>query len=392
MVMNNNKSANAAYQTVRVFISSTFRDMQAERDHLVRFVFPRLREELLKRRIHLVDVDLRWGVTDDQDALEVCREVVDECRPRFLCILGGRYGCVPHGKNRSITADEVHYGVLNRDWKDRRFAFFYFRDPAATAAMVETQLGEFREPPGSDNESLLEELKQAIHKARLKPFIYTAQWDNEAKRLIGLKVFGDQVYTDLKKSIDQEYGKQPVAKFEEFAEENAAMGAFIDERTQRFVLGSRRKVAKQLLAHAKGIGGNGYICVVGKPGSGKSALLSKLSKARSLNSSTSSLLIRHFVGASPGSTNVHRTLRRLCHELIAEHGYHRRNSRRSRETPQRISRNPQAGMCAEACRDPPRCRQPVRCHAAVSRDLVATGGIAGERAFHSLHTARSCAG
>jgi len=33
---------------VRVFISSTFRDMQAERDHLVRFVFPRLREETLK--------------------------------------------------------------------------------------------------------------------------------------------------------------------------------------------------------------------------------------------------------------------------------------------------------------------------------------------------------
>ena len=35
------------WKTVRVFISSTFRDMQAERDHLVRFVFPRLRQELL---------------------------------------------------------------------------------------------------------------------------------------------------------------------------------------------------------------------------------------------------------------------------------------------------------------------------------------------------------
>ena len=40
------------WRTVRVFISSTFRDMQAERDHLVRFVFPKLREELLKRQIH----------------------------------------------------------------------------------------------------------------------------------------------------------------------------------------------------------------------------------------------------------------------------------------------------------------------------------------------------
>jgi hypothetical protein len=54
---------------IRVFISSTFRDMHAEQDHLVRFVFPRLREEMLTRRIHLIDVDLRCGVTSDQDVL-----------------------------------------------------------------------------------------------------------------------------------------------------------------------------------------------------------------------------------------------------------------------------------------------------------------------------------
>jgi telomerase protein component 1 len=142
-----------AWKTVRVFISSTFRDMQAERDHLVRFVFPRLREQLLPRRIHLVDVDLRWGVTSEQDATQVCREIINECRPRFLCMLGGRYGWVPPGKNRSITADEVHYGVLDQTLKDRGFAYFYFRDDAATAAMVETTPGEFREPNGSDNQN-----------------------------------------------------------------------------------------------------------------------------------------------------------------------------------------------------------------------------------------------
>ena len=49
----------ATWKTVRVFISSTFHDMQAERDHLVWFVFPKLRQELLQRRIHLGDVDLR---------------------------------------------------------------------------------------------------------------------------------------------------------------------------------------------------------------------------------------------------------------------------------------------------------------------------------------------
>ncbi len=101
------------WKTVRVFISSTFRDMQAERDHLVRFVFPRLREQLLPRRIHLVDVDLRWGVTTEQDGSEVCRKIITECRPRVLCMLGGRYGTIPEAKELSITADEVHFGVLD---------------------------------------------------------------------------------------------------------------------------------------------------------------------------------------------------------------------------------------------------------------------------------------
>ena len=78
-----------------MFVSSTFRDMQAERDYLVRFVFPRLRETLRLRRLHLIDVDLRWGVTSDQDAFDLGMDEIDRCRPRFIGLLGGRYGWVP---------------------------------------------------------------------------------------------------------------------------------------------------------------------------------------------------------------------------------------------------------------------------------------------------------
>ena len=75
----------SAEKQVRVFISSTFRDMHAERDHLVKVVFPALREELEKHRVHLVDIDLRWGVTkeqaDNDEALDVCLDQIDACRP-----------------------------------------------------------------------------------------------------------------------------------------------------------------------------------------------------------------------------------------------------------------------------------------------------------------------
>ena len=48
------------WQSVRVFISSTFRDMHAERDHLVKVVFPALRERLEKHRLYLIDIYMRW--------------------------------------------------------------------------------------------------------------------------------------------------------------------------------------------------------------------------------------------------------------------------------------------------------------------------------------------
>jgi len=49
----------AAWKTARVYISSTFRDMHAERDHLVKVTFPRLRQWCEERRLRLVDIDLR---------------------------------------------------------------------------------------------------------------------------------------------------------------------------------------------------------------------------------------------------------------------------------------------------------------------------------------------
>ena len=52
----------ANLKTVRVFISSTFRDMHAERDHLVTVVFPELRERVEQLGLEFVDADLRWGV------------------------------------------------------------------------------------------------------------------------------------------------------------------------------------------------------------------------------------------------------------------------------------------------------------------------------------------
>ena len=49
-------------RNIRIFISSTFQDMQSERDMLVTKVFPRLRQIAYERNVTLTEVDLRWGI------------------------------------------------------------------------------------------------------------------------------------------------------------------------------------------------------------------------------------------------------------------------------------------------------------------------------------------
>jgi WD40 repeat protein len=142
-----------SWQTVSVFISSTFNDMHAERDYLVKRVFPELREWCEKRKLRLVDIDLRWGVTEEdatkhKNVVKVCLDRIDECRPFFLCFLGQRRGWVPEKGdvskktcetfkdlkgllgNVSVTELEILHAAINPlNEKDRaQYSFFYLRD------------------------------------------------------------------------------------------------------------------------------------------------------------------------------------------------------------------------------------------------------------------------
>src|ERR1700756_709753 len=99
-----NRSQNGSFddRTVRVFISSTFRDMHAERDHLVTVVFPELRERLDRLDLEFFDVDPRWGVArkgednEKTNSWEYCRKWINEVEPFFVCMLGQRYGSLPN--------------------------------------------------------------------------------------------------------------------------------------------------------------------------------------------------------------------------------------------------------------------------------------------------------
>jgi WD40 repeat protein len=148
------------WEKVYIFISSTFNDMHAERDILVKKVFPQLADWCEARRLRMIDIDLRWGVTEqdatrNQGVLQVCLQRIDECRPFFLCLLGQRYGWVPRkheisadtfdrfpglaeavNEGKSVTELEILHAII-RPFSDQLLstqsthAIFYQRHPAS---------------------------------------------------------------------------------------------------------------------------------------------------------------------------------------------------------------------------------------------------------------------
>ena len=74
---------------MRLFISSTFKDMHSEREHLIRVVMPVLRQWCDERKLHLIECDLRWGVPKDADTRETlltCLSEIDRYNCAMLCL------------------------------------------------------------------------------------------------------------------------------------------------------------------------------------------------------------------------------------------------------------------------------------------------------------------
>jgi len=91
-------------KTFRIFVSSTFSDLKAERNALQARVFPRLRALAAGHGCRFQVIDLRWGVSEeaslDQQTMPICLGEIERCqrvspRPNFVVLLGDRYGWQP---------------------------------------------------------------------------------------------------------------------------------------------------------------------------------------------------------------------------------------------------------------------------------------------------------
>ncbi|MBK9175508.1 MAG: DUF4062 domain-containing protein [Flavobacteriales bacterium] len=93
---------------IRVFVSSTFKDMIEDRNALMTHAWPALRRFCKERHVEFNEVDLRWGISEAQSerkaTLKLCLDAIKDCRPFFIGILGERYGWVPTDDARRRTS------------------------------------------------------------------------------------------------------------------------------------------------------------------------------------------------------------------------------------------------------------------------------------------------
>jgi telomerase protein component 1 len=346
--------AKKPWKTARVFISSTFLDMHGERDLLTRKVFPELRERCERCRIHLEEVDLRWGITEkeSQDAkgVQVCLEEVAACQPFFIGFVGSRYGWCPPGEypvpqdderfawvreyptGRSITELEMYRGAV---MNSNPHAFFYFRD-ADFAQQVPAEHRRAFAPESDTAAENLSRLRQMIRGVTRNVVTYPATWGGvvDGKPTAGgLTPLHRRILDDLWSTIRTVFAEETARadddsdddEGEEVVDVLGDEGFFHDSALEahcRDFIG-RKELLKQLREWADDAG-MGVLALTGCAGSGKSALAAYFASTYgtkrktglpSQSSGAPLAVISHFVGASPLSQSLRGTLTRLCLEL-----------------------------------------------------------------------------
>nr|XP_025847862.1 telomerase protein component 1 [Vulpes vulpes] len=324
------------WRSIRLFISSTFRDMHGERDLLLRAVLPALQAQAAHRRLGLRAIDLRWGIPEEETRrnrqLEVCLGEVESSQ-LFVGILGSRYGYVPADYNlpehphfrwaqqyppgRSVTEMEVmQFLDRARRLQPSAQALIYLRDSSFLSSVPDAWKSDFT----SESEEAarrITELKSFLSRQQgVTCRSYPCEWGGVAAGrpyAAGLEEFGQLVLQDVWSVIQKLY-LQPGAQPEEPAptpEDDSVQAAFQQLQTPPSPARPRllQDTVQQLMLPRGGLS-----LVTGRSGQGKTAFLASLVSALQAPNGAQEApgVFFHFSGARPDQGLALTLLRRLC--------------------------------------------------------------------------------
>lgn len=316
-----------------IFISSTFKDLDAERDVIKYDVISLLNNKYLNRGIEFHVVDLRFGInTEDMTeeesqntVLNVCLSMIDSSRPFFISLLGNRYGWIPDddrmtavlsrlseekrrlvvdGKGCSVTELEILYGALGSNGENIDRCLFFIRDQKSYNGMSEKQTDLFND----GHTDKLESLKTRVHdmlksKGKQNAYIpYELSWDSENKAFSKLETFRELVFKYLCDEIDSEIEElsKPINWYE-YARN------MTDFRIHQNCDGSVE------LYDLQSIKNESRLLISGSTGSGKSVLLSQL--FLSFKNCTNIYPLISMIGVAPEVTSLNNILYLWVNEL-----------------------------------------------------------------------------
>ena len=320
----------ANWRTYSVFVSSTFADMQAERDYLESHVFPLINDELKKYAITLRVIDLRSGIntldtsgeSQEEKVIRVCLDEINRSKPFFLGLLGNRYGTRPkaadlrgYARNypdQSITAIEISYGFLQR--ADIMGCLFLERDSRCYQDIkgdTRYQFDDSVNPDRRDDWTKLQTLKTNI-KAHLRGkgrehcyLNYSTRWNG--RQMEGLDDFGqmvkDAVLRDILAFFHEEHDDCP------FTDEQRTQEGFLHLHRERIY--TRQPLLNQLVPAIKSQGGMQIIA--GDSGCGKSCLYTQLVDHFAADAGYVTLF--HATDTGQENRDVNRMLARWIYEL-----------------------------------------------------------------------------
>jgi tetratricopeptide (TPR) repeat protein len=342
---------------VRLFCSSTFRDMLAERSILNTVVLPELTLWGRARCIEFSLVDLVWGVaagTAPRDVIATCLRELSACTAAngapYLIYLGGqrygwaptaedlgpelsaRYGCVP---GASITATEVVVGGLGGRNPN---ALYCLRDPAFaegkgpdfadTGAERARQDALLSTVVAFAGEGQVVRYTLLPHEATA-PGTATTPPSSSASPLDAFDAagFAAAVTAAVKRRVEQQY--PPVAPpppglatsrlQHALAVETLAEGAVPRVRLLAHLEAAVDSAASTGASEGGG-GGGGRLLVVGAPsGNGKSSTMAQLCARLSARGGAYTV-VPHFVGTAERSDELGGLARRVTGELLRAWG------------------------------------------------------------------------
>ena len=352
----------SSWNSIRIFVSSTFLDMQSERHALSTTVFPTLRQYCHSRGInlHITDIDMRWGITTAEAnaglSMNLCLNEVERCKPFFLGLVGDRYGYCPSTYD-NVTPDEVTASLSRTDpncfeWLSRcppgkslthlemlhgalgvnpaENSLFYVRD-STTLKNVNPKFNSCFGETTQTSIAGVSSLKQLIREKHsegvisLKHYRVTPKDGQTLQSCLDVSDFTKQVTEDLWRVILQKFGSVVDDDLEEDTSQSKVHKITTAHEHYQYHLSSkffgRVRCVEELTSWFSGRKYNDFdpnmIVVSGVDGVGKTALAAfTLHQFKTRRSNSDVSIIQHYPGCMPGSNTVTSLLERLLSELM----------------------------------------------------------------------------